>query len=504
MGPRARSSAPRRRPPGPHDAGSEFPWSHRAARDRATRTLGVSLLAVVLAGLLAWCAARGPPGRRRDRRPEPPERRRRGSREARGRRAGAHRRGRAHRPRPRRPAAAHVLDRRRPGRRGVQHRALAVLPGRPRRPLGRRRPAGGARGGRPAARGVRVRARLGVPDVAGAHRALRDRPLRRHRHRRGPGHHADQRRAGDGRAVRRLPSRGDRRRRGRGPGRRGASDGRRPARAGPQSAGTPPGRPRPPPPTRPPPSRPSAMPCWASWPTSRASRSSSRPSARPRWSVGPRSAGSAPRSASASASTRTTRPRPHRPRRPRRPRRRPRSPTPTPAAAEAARSRPRRPRPTRDPDAHPRPDAGPGTEPHPCLPRRPRRRPPPSPPRPPAPSGDAAAAVAFAAAQLGDAYRWGAAGPDAWDCSGLMMMAWRAGGIALPHSSGGSVRRRDADRCRRPPARGPGLLGREPPGIYHVAMYVGGGEIIHAPRTGRPVSRESMYYWTAPDYFARP
>ena len=122
----------------------------------------------------------------------------------------------------------------------------------------------------------------------------------------------------------------------------------------------------------------------------------------------------------------------------------------------------------------------------------------------PAPSGDAAAAVAFAAAQLGDAYRWGAAGPDSWDCSGLMLMAWRAGGISLPHSSAGQY------AASTPIGAGdlrPGDLvfwGASPSGIYHVAMYVGGGEIIHAPRTGRPVSRESMYYWTAPDYFARP
>ena len=99
----------------------------------------------------------------------------------------------------------------------------------------------------------------------------------------------------------------------------------------------------------------------------------------------------------------------------------------------------------------------------------------------PAPSGDAAAAVAFAAAQLGDAYRWGAAGPDSWDCSGLMMMAWRAGGISLPHSSAGQY------AASTPIGAGdlrPGDLvfwGASPSGIYHVAMYVGGGEIIHAP-----------------------
>ena len=40
--------------------------------------------------------------------------------------------------------------------------------------------------------------------------------------------------------------------------------------------------------------------------------------------------------------------------------------------------------------------------------------------------------------------------------------------------------------------------------IYHVALYAGNGQIIHAPRTGRPVTEESMYYWRTPDFYARP
>jgi peptidoglycan DL-endopeptidase CwlO len=40
--------------------------------------------------------------------------------------------------------------------------------------------------------------------------------------------------------------------------------------------------------------------------------------------------------------------------------------------------------------------------------------------------------------------------------------------------------------------------------IYHVALYAGDGMIIHAPRTGRPVSLESMYYWIPPTHYARP
>jgi len=43
-----------------------------------------------------------------------------------------------------------------------------------------------------------------------------------------------------------------------------------------------------------------------------------------------------------------------------------------------------------------------------------------------------------------------------------------------------------------------------PGSIYHVALFIGGGQMIHAPRTGRPVTQESMYYWTPPNFFARP
>ena len=43
-----------------------------------------------------------------------------------------------------------------------------------------------------------------------------------------------------------------------------------------------------------------------------------------------------------------------------------------------------------------------------------------------------------------------------------------------------------------------------PSSIYHVGLYVGGGQMIHAPRTGRPVVKESIYSWTTPNFFARP
>ena len=125
---------------------------------------------------------------------------------------------------------------------------------------------------------------------------------------------------------------------------------------------------------------------------------------------------------------------------------------------------------------------------------------------PPAPSGGASAAIAFATAQIGDPYQWGAAGPDRWDCSGLTMKAWQAGGISLPHYSVGqytaSTPISEADLR-------PGDLvfwgsSGSPSSIYHVALYVGGGMIIHAPRTGQDVAKVPISYWIDPNFFARP
>ncbi len=152
------------------------------------------------------------------------------------------------------------------------------------------------------------------------------------------------------------------------------------------------------------------------------------------------------------------------------------------------------------PDPQPAPEPQPDPEPAPAPP------PAPTPPTPPAPSGGAGAAIAFARAQLGEPYQWGAAGPSAWDCSGLTMGAWGAGGKSLPHYS---VAQYEQATPISPSNLQPGDLvfwgsSSSASSIYHVALYAGNGQIIHAPRTGRPVVQESMYYWIAPNFYARP
>ncbi len=102
-------------------------------------------------------------------------------------------------------------------------------------------------------------------------------------------------------------------------------------------------------------------------------------------------------------------------------------------------------------------------------------------------SGSAGTAVQFAMAQVGDPYVYGAAGPDAYDCSGLTMAAWGAAGVALPHSSGaqyGSGPHISASALQ------PGDLVFYYSPISHVGMYIGNGMIVHAgnPSTGVQVA----------------
>jgi peptidoglycan DL-endopeptidase CwlO len=110
---------------------------------------------------------------------------------------------------------------------------------------------------------------------------------------------------------------------------------------------------------------------------------------------------------------------------------------------------------------------------------------------PPVPSGGgAAAAVRYAYAQVGKPYRYGASGPGSFDCSGLTMMAWRQGGIALPHSAAGQYGiGRHVSRSELRPGD---LIFRYSP-ISHVAMYVGNGLQIAATHTGSTVKVQSAF-----------
>jgi cell wall-associated NlpC family hydrolase len=99
-------------------------------------------------------------------------------------------------------------------------------------------------------------------------------------------------------------------------------------------------------------------------------------------------------------------------------------------------------------------------------------------------SGRAAAAVQYAMAQVGDSYVYGAAGPSAFDCSGLTMMAWAQAGVALPHSS--SAQYSSGARVSAEDLQPGDLVFYYSP-ISHVGMYIGNGLIVHAANPGSGV-----------------
>ena len=116
-------------------------------------------------------------------------------------------------------------------------------------------------------------------------------------------------------------------------------------------------------------------------------------------------------------------------------------------------------------------------------------------------------AVSYAMAQLGEPYVFGADGPGSWDCSGLTMKAWARAGVSMPHFARGQYWQ------STPIGTGelqPGDLlfwannPRDSNTIYHVALYLGDGRMVHAPRPGRSVEVKSMWYMGAPTHLARP
>ena len=111
----------------------------------------------------------------------------------------------------------------------------------------------------------------------------------------------------------------------------------------------------------------------------------------------------------------------------------------------------------------------------------------------PAPVGAAAVAIAFARAQIGKPYVWGATGPNAYDCSGLVQAAFRQAGVNLPRVtqqmilSGVAVDRANLQ---------PGDLVF--PDLGHVQIFTGGGMVVEAPRTGLRVREVPLWgVWRA-------
>ncbi|MEV4623763.1 NlpC/P60 family protein [Asanoa sp. NPDC049573] len=114
----------------------------------------------------------------------------------------------------------------------------------------------------------------------------------------------------------------------------------------------------------------------------------------------------------------------------------------------------------------------------------------------PSVSGKAGVAVTFAYNAIGTPYVWAADGPDGYDCSGLTLAAWRAAGKSLPHNA--AMQWDTVAHISRGDLKAGDLVFYE--GLGHVALYVGGGQVIHAPTFGETVKLSSVDMMTPYGY----
>ncbi|MBB3677702.1 C40 family peptidase [Modestobacter versicolor] len=106
-------------------------------------------------------------------------------------------------------------------------------------------------------------------------------------------------------------------------------------------------------------------------------------------------------------------------------------------------------------------------------------------------SGAAATAVSTAMAQIGKPYVWAAAGPNSFDCSGLVQYAYAAAGVSLPHSSRSQAAAGQA--VSRDQLQPGDILAFYSP-VSHVGIYIGNGQMVHAPTSGDVVKVVDIDY----------
>ena len=110
-----------------------------------------------------------------------------------------------------------------------------------------------------------------------------------------------------------------------------------------------------------------------------------------------------------------------------------------------------------------------------------------------------AAAVGYAMAQLGKPYQWGATGPTAFDCSGLMWAAWQKGGVTLPRTA--AAQSKFGAPVTTPAQLQPGDLifipgaDGSPQSPGHVGMAIGNGQLVDAPDVGQKIQVEPISKW---------
>ena len=116
----------------------------------------------------------------------------------------------------------------------------------------------------------------------------------------------------------------------------------------------------------------------------------------------------------------------------------------------------------------------------------------------PAPNAGAAAAVAFAKAQVGKGYRYATSGPDTFDCSGLTAAAWAQGGVGLAHYSGAQYQQ--TIRIGAGDLQPGDLVFYGPGGSQHVEIYIGGGMVVSASNPSSGVKLAGVRYGSASGY----
>lgn len=106
-------------------------------------------------------------------------------------------------------------------------------------------------------------------------------------------------------------------------------------------------------------------------------------------------------------------------------------------------------------------------------------------------------AAAAAMKQVGAPYRYGGTSPKGFDCSGLVLYSYRQAGVTLPHNT--EQQRHLGKRVKLSELRPGDLIFFDQQGKKngHVAIYVGGAEMVHAPSSGKSVRRDRLDspYW---------
>jgi cell wall-associated NlpC family hydrolase len=119
-------------------------------------------------------------------------------------------------------------------------------------------------------------------------------------------------------------------------------------------------------------------------------------------------------------------------------------------------------------------------------------------PNAPAPNGAAAAAVAYAKAQVGKGYVFATSGPNTFDCSGLTAAAWEHAGVGLAHYSGAQYQ--ETIRIGPGDLQPGDLVFYGPGGANHVEIYVGGGMVVSAANPAEGVIVAGVRYGSASGY----